>query len=193
MQSVQVEGSLIALAHRRVADVLAPGDMAVDATMGNGHDTLFLARCVDTSGRVYGFDIQPKALEATQQRLDAGGIYADCYKLYLKSHSSMANHVPNGIKAVMFNLGYLPGGDKSRITRVETTLSALEAGLGLLAPGGVLSVMCYPGHDGVGQESEAVTTFLDGVDGKGFESRLYQRVGAGASAPFLIVVNDRSQ
>ena len=151
--------SLVQRAHQSVAEVLAAGDIAVDATVGNGHDTLFLARAVGEGGRVYGFDIQQQALDEARHRLDQAGI-AERVALYHAGHEVMALLLPDDlrgrVKAVMFNLGYLPRGDKSRTTRPATTLSALSDALGLLAPGGRISVLAYTGHSGGREETEAI-------------------------------------
>lgn len=188
MRRKEVKGSLIELAQTLVSESLGLGDEAIDATLGNGHDTLFLSGCVGETGKVYGFDIQEEALRATGQRLSRAGIEKSAYELHLRSHESMAACVPGDVGAIMFNLGYLPGGDKSRITQMETTLRALETALGLLNARGILTVMCYPGHEGGLQESEAVKTLLSGVGNPELDVQLYERVGAMTGSAFLIVV-----
>ncbi len=151
--------SLVQQAHRVVAEVLHTGDIAIDATVGNGHDTLFLATQVGSAGKVYGFDIQQQALDSAWQRLEQAGQTAPV-SLYHAGHEVMAMLLPESVagrvKAVMFNLGYLPGGDKQRITSTSTTLAALQAALSLLAPGGVISLLAYTGHPGGREEAEQV-------------------------------------
>lgn len=152
-------------AHEAVAGVLGEGSLALDATMGNGHDTCFLAEQVGASGHVWAFDVQPAALEATSRRLEEAGL-ADRATLLCESHASMRDCLGPGregrMDAVMFNLGYLPGSDHGLVTRAETTLLALDQALALLAPGGCLSVMVYRGHAGGEAEWEAVRTWLAG-------------------------------
>ena len=120
---------------------LLPGDLAVDATAGNGHDTHFLAQLIGPEGKVFAFDVQPEAIAATQRLLQRWGVPEACYQLIGASHAEMVAHLPGDaegrIAAVIFNLGYLPGGDKSVITRAETTLPAVRAALELLRPGGL--------------------------------------------------------
>lgn len=151
--------SLVQQAHRVVAEVLHTGDIAIDATVGNGHDTLFLATQVGSAGKVYGFDIQQQALDSAWQRLEQAGQTAPV-SLYHAGHEVMAMLLPESVagrvKAVMFNLGYLPGGDKQRTTSTSTTLAALQAALSLLAPGGVISLLAYTGHPGGREEAEQV-------------------------------------
>ena len=129
-----------------ILEHLGEGDVAVDFTMGNGNDTLFLSRTVGESGRVYAFDIQEAALESTRERLVTNGA-PENYTLICASHHRVREFVNEPIKAGMFNLGYLPGSGKKSVTTLrETTMPAVEAALELLAPDGVLIVAIYPGH-----------------------------------------------
>ncbi len=156
--------SVLGFTQDLIGQALTEGDVAIDATVGNGHDTLFLAHCVGSSGMVFGFDIQEEALKAAQARLLEAGLEART-RLILASHETMADWVGpyllgRRIQAVMFNLGYRPGGDRSRITRPETTLPALDAALKLLGSGSLLTIVLYPGHPGGLVESEAVQEWV---------------------------------
>ncbi len=146
------------MVHELVSRRLRPGHAAVDATVGNGHDTLFLARCVGPGGRVEGFDIQPEAIAAARSR--TAGLPQ--VRLHCRGHEHMGEIAAGPVEAVLFNLGYLPSGDKRVITRSDTTLAALDAALGLLSPSGLLSVVVYPGHPGGGEESDAVEAWFRG-------------------------------
>lgn len=150
---------LVQQAHFALSELLAAGDLAIDATVGNGHDTLFLARAVGEGGTVYGFDIQEAALDTAWRRLQDEGLEGRV-SLYHAGHEAMAVVLPESVrgvvKAVMFNLGYLPGGDKQRTTAINTTLAALAQAVSLLAPGGAISVLVYTGHPGGREEAEAV-------------------------------------
>ncbi|MEM9284053.1 MAG: class I SAM-dependent methyltransferase, partial [Verrucomicrobiota bacterium] len=132
------------MAHALIKERLGPGDRAIDATVGNGHDTLFLADCVGKKGEVIGFDLQPEAIRSTRQRLGS----CDHVVLHEKGHELLASHTGGLVHAITFNLGYLPGGDKSIITQPDTTLKALVASLECLDPRGLLTVVAYPGHTG---------------------------------------------
>ena len=126
---------------------LHEGEVAVDFTMGNGNDTLFLSRTVGESGRVYAFDIQESALESTRRRL-AEENAPENYTLICASHHRVREFVKEPIKAGMFNLGYLPGSGKKSVTTLrETTMPAVEAAIDLLMPDGVLIIAIYPGHE----------------------------------------------
>ncbi|MFK7909035.1 MAG: class I SAM-dependent methyltransferase [Akkermansiaceae bacterium] len=179
---------LIDQAHSIVSRLVREGDSVVDATIGNGHDTLFLANCVGLNGRVIGFDVQEEALRATQQRLFDAGISEHAFELHAVSHERMKTYLTDEIAAVMFNLGYLPGSDKVTITQAETTLQALDAALRSLRAGGVLTVMCYPGHDGGDSEAEAVRGWSQGMSDLGHAIDIYRREGSRSTAPFLITL-----
>ena len=139
---------------------LGEGDVAVDFTMGNGGDTLFLSRTVGESGRVYAFDIQEEALVSTRAFLEANDAPKN-YTLICASHHRMAEFVKEPIKAGMFNLGYLPRSGKKHITTMrETTLPAVQAALEALAPDGVLLVAIYPGHEEGALEGEMLEEYF---------------------------------
>ncbi len=138
---------LVGLHKHFILEHLKEGDAAVDFTMGNGNDTLFLSRTVGEGGRVYAFDIQEQALESTRAHLIAN-VAPQNYTLICASHHRVKEFVNEPIKAGIFNLGYLPrGGNKTLTTMRETTMPAVEAALELLAPDGVLIVAIYPGHE----------------------------------------------
>jgi predicted methyltransferase len=153
-------------AQAAVAAVLSPGAFAIDATMGNGHDTLFLAHRVAPDGRVIAFDVQPAALEATRRRLQAAGLLP-LVELRQCGHEHLLEVLPadwpGRVAAVMFNLGYLPGSDKRVITRAENTVPALRQAVEVLRPGGIVSVMLYRGHPGANGETEALDRWLGGL------------------------------
>lgn len=146
-------------AHELIQQVLGDGDIAVDATVGNGHDTLFLSQSVGNSGKVYGFDVQQEALDKTYHKLKTNHAEKQV-ALFHAGHETMPILLPENsnekINAIMFNLGYLPGGDKNRTTGISTTLAALEASLMLLATGGRITILAYTGHPGGREETEAV-------------------------------------
>lgn len=182
---------LTELAHDAVASVLGAGMQAIDATVGNGNDTLFLARQVGATGHVQGFDLQLAALDSAAARLRAGGV-ADQVTLVHAGHETMLERLPAAlrgrIRAIMFNLGYLPGSDKACITRATTTLQALDQGMVLLAPEGVLSVLAYRGHDGGTEEAEAVDQWLRGLDTARYDVHRHDSHDRRTSGPELSLV-----
>jgi 16S rRNA C1402 N4-methylase RsmH len=173
------------LLHLLLRIEIAAGDFAIDATAGNGHDTLFLANAVGETGKVLAIDIQPRAIESTAARLDSEGL-RDRVALHLGSHADLVaiagNHHPS---VIIFNLGYLPGGDHGLITRTETTLKALAAAVEILKQGGVLAVVCYPGHHGGDEEASAVEDFF--ASRPAHRSARYGLIATERPAPFLIL------
>ena len=161
---------LTAIAHDALSGMLDCGDRAVDATVGNGHDTLFLASRLAPDGQVIGFDIQQAALNAANARLIAAGLDANVTLLSC-GHERLGENLPpdwhGSVSAVMFNLGYLPGGDKRLITHADTTLAALQQALSVLRIGGLISLMVYPGHPGADAEVRAVLGWLAQIGRRG--------------------------
>ena len=174
------------IAHDLIAARLRPGDHAVDATVGKGHDTLFLARCVGPDGRVDGFDIQSEAISATGLRV-AG---LPQVRLHCLGHERMGEVVAGPIDGVMFNLGYLPSGDRGIVTRPDTTLIALKVALGLLSLGGLLTVVFYPEHEDGRTESEAVEAEFRELDAEVYLVNRYRSepLLPTYKSPYLLVV-----
>ncbi|KAK7334911.1 hypothetical protein VNO80_26677 [Phaseolus coccineus] len=154
------------IAHMVWKQVVQKGDTVIDATCGNGFDTLAMLNLVaDDShdGYVYALDIQEDALDNTSLFLEKSlnSNERQLVKLFNICHSKMENVVPRNasVRLVAFNLGYLPGGDKEIITGPETTSLALEAAKRILMPGGLISIVVYVGHPGGREELEAVESF----------------------------------
>ena len=143
---------------------LGEGDVAVDFTMGNGNDTLFLSETVGESGRVYAFDIQEDALTSTRAHLEASGA-PENYTLICASHHLVLDYVKEPIKAGMFNLGYLPRSGRKTVTTLrETTMPAVEAALSLLADDGILLIAVYPGHEEGNLEGQMLAEYFATLD-----------------------------
>jgi len=161
---------LTEIAHQHISQYLSPGDMAIDATVGNGHDTLFLARQVKSSGHVFGFDIQKKAIDNTTQRIKSAG--QKNVTLTHASHAQMLEHIPlnnrQNIQAVLFNLGYLPGGDKTLTTQITSTLDGLKSALSLLSTSGIISIIAYPGHPAGRLETQAIMDYCQQLKLSGY-------------------------
>lgn len=150
------------LVHSEAEKLLHHGMTVVDATAGNGFDTLFLCQRVGAEGKVYAFDIQSEAIFATKALLTEHGC-RDRVTLIHDGHEKMTSYVKESIHCALFNLGYLPKGDHLITTRKETTVQALEAALSLLLPGGAVFIALYWGHPGGEEEKSAVETFAQGL------------------------------
>lgn len=200
--------SVLTTAQRLVAERTPPGSTVVDATAGGGVDTLFLARTVGPGGRVYAFDVQEEALARTRARLqeaaDRGsgdGALGEATLLHA-GHEAMAALIPaelhGRIGAVMFNLGYLPGGIGTAagcaagpvITEPDTTLAALSAALRLLAPGGIATVVVYPGHEGGRDEAAAVDAWIAALPDEAAQALLY-RFPKRPASPYLYALEKK--
>ena len=171
-----------------IEGALAPGGRAVDATLGNGHDALWLCGLVGETGRVYGFDVQCEAVERSRARLAEAGV-ADRAELILDGHEHMDAHIaPESVDAVMFNLGWLPGAPHAVTTRVETTLQAVNAALNLLREDGLLTVCVYPGHAEGAREREALLAWARGLDEKVYDTMLRCYLNQSGDPPLMIAV-----
>ncbi|WP_082407842.1 class I SAM-dependent methyltransferase [Verrucomicrobium spinosum] len=175
---------------------LLPGDLVVDATAGNGHDTLFLAQRVLPEGQVFAFDIQADAIQQTEIRLREAGVDMSRITLHVAGHETLSAALPTGVhqrlRLCMFNLGYLPGGDKARITQVETTLSAIQQAMDLLEEDGLLTVVVYPGHDGGMQEAGRVTAMLEAASPDTWEVQRIGYLNFRPTTPFCLVARRRT-
>jgi len=170
------------MAHDFLAQVITQEDIVVDATMGNGHDTLFLAKIAK---QVYAFDIQEQALEKTSQRIQEAGL--SNVDLILQGHETVDQFVTE-VKAAIFNLGYLPSADKSIITQPQTTLEALDKLCQLLVKGGRIAIMIYYGHEGGDIERDAVLDFVSQLPQQEYTATIYRTLNQINNPPFLVMI-----
>ena len=170
------------MAHDFLAQVITPEDIVVDATMGNGYDTLFLAKLAK---QVYAFDIQEQALEKTSQRIQEAGLTN--VDLILQGHETVDQFVTE-VKAAIFNLGYLPSADKSIITQPQTTLEALEKLCQVLVKGGRIAIMIYYGHEGGDIERDAVLDFVSQLPQQEYTATIYRTLNQINNPPFLVMI-----
>ncbi|MES0371871.1 MAG: class I SAM-dependent methyltransferase [Mariprofundaceae bacterium] len=177
--------------HAHLASIIQEGDRVVDATVGNGHDSIFLARTVGHKGHLYGFDIQENAIIHSLKNLAARQLTGHT-TLLQKSHEFMDDYIPSRehgrIKSVVFNLGYLPGSDKSITTLPESTLSALNIALNLLSKDGIISILAYTGHPGGMEECNAVKRWAKNLPAAAYKTSIINLLPDHKSPPewFLI-------
>lgn len=181
---------ILPFAHTLLRGHLKSGDCAVDATAGNGHDTLLLAECVGADGMVYAFDVQQQALDNTLCRLQNGGMERRV-KLIADGHENMADYVPPGIAAAVFNFGWLPGSDKSITTRAETSTAALRQAADLLKNGGLLLAAVYTGHAEGAEEAPFIDRWAEHLPQEHFQVLRYQFVNLKNRPPYLLAVYKR--
>lgn len=163
------------------------GDRVIDATMGNGKDTLFLCELVGETGHVYAFDVQAEAVERTKERVKEAG-YDGRATLLLAGHETMAEHVKEPVQAVIFNLGWLPGAEHIVTTKTETTLAAVRAACNLIAPGGIVTVCVYPGHEEGTRELSALLEYAASLDVRRFNVAHHRFLNASLQTPQLILI-----
>jgi SAM-dependent methyltransferase len=176
----------VPLSHLFLRSFLRDGDSAVDATCGNGHDTLLLAGLVGARGHVWGFDIQGQAIDETGRRLAAAGL-SNRVTLLQRGHEELAEHVTAPLQAVLFNLGYRPGGDRSIMTRPETTATALEQSVALLVAGGIVLVAVYPGHGGGAEEQSTVEGWAARLNPRTHHCWRMGQTNVTLDAPYLLL------
>ena len=181
---------LLQLQKQFILNHLGAGDVAVDFTMGNGHDTEFLSKTVGKDGHVYAFDVQEQALSSTAENLERAGCEHN-YTLILDSHHNVKKYVQGPIRAGMFNLGYLPGsGNKGLTTKRETTLPAVENALAMLDDGGILLVAVYPGHPEGAREGEQLVQYFGTLSRFQYSIAQFRMLNSPES-PFFMVIEKK--
>lgn len=187
-----VRRSLTRQVHELLKAVIGPGDTVIDATAGNGHDTLYLARRTGPAGRVIAFDIQSAAIRNTRQRLQKAEI--ENVQFEQQSHVAMGRVAAAGtVAAIVFNLGYLPGSDKSITTQASATREAIREGSVLLRPGGMMTILAYRGHLGGLAEADAVAEQLGQLSTENYSVGREEADPEDRTSPVLFVVQRRSK
>ncbi|MDN4526543.1 tRNA (mnm(5)s(2)U34)-methyltransferase [Fictibacillus fluitans] len=170
------------------------GSAVIDATCGNGNDTLFLSRLVGVSGRVFGFDIQELAIQNTTRRLLEEHAF-DNVTLFQAGHHTMKSAIPvhyhGTVAAAIFNLGYLPGGNKEIVTQSDSTIEALEQLFDLLATGGIAVLVIYHGHEQGKKERDAVLEYTRQLDQQKAHVLQYGFINQKNNPPFIVAIEKR--
>lgn len=182
----------VAFAQHLQKQVIRAGNIVIDATAGKGFDTEFLAQLVGEQGHVYAFDIQKQALQWTRERLTVAGLM-DRVTLCLTGHENMFRHVSGRVKAVMFNLGYLPGADHDIITRPDTTLRAVQSATQLLQVGGMITVVIYPGHAGGTQERKELENYAASLPQKQYTVIRYEIINQINNPPLVVAIEKNAE
>ena len=178
--------------HTLLKKTISPGDIVVDATVGNGDDTVLLATLVGPHGRVYGFDIQDQAIKKTKEKLLYTSLLPQV-KLYHQGHETIGTilSADTPLAGAIFNLGYLPKSDKSIITQSNTTLKAMDTLLPMLRKGALLIVVVYYGHEGGNEEKDAVLDFTSHLPQKEYSVLKYDFINQQNQPPFLLAIEKR--
>ncbi|WP_010532327.1 tRNA (mnm(5)s(2)U34)-methyltransferase [Lentibacillus jeotgali] len=185
---------IIHYSHHLMKEAVSQGDTVIDATCGNGHDTLFLSRIVGEEGHVFGFDIQEEAIANTKYRLDQNN--RRNATVIKDSHSNFVHHIPvdklTRLGGAIFNLGYLPGSDKSVITRSETTILAIEGILSHLKQNGIVVLVVYHGHEGGDLEREQLMRYVRLLDQKLYHVLYYGFINQKNDPPFILAIQKKN-
>jgi predicted methyltransferase len=185
---------ILPFARQLLEKAVINGDVVIDATLGNGHDTVFLAGLVGEKGRVYGFDVQEEAILASEKRLAEQG-FSNQVTLFHAGHECIEILIPveeHGlVTGAIFNLGYLPGSDKTIVTKPETTISAIEQLLRIMKPEGIIVLVIYHGHVEGAIERDALLTFCQQLDQNEAHVLQYQFINQQNNPPFIIAIEKR--
>ena len=174
-------------AEELIRQAVEPGARVIDATMGNGYDTQWLAELVGESGHVYGFDIQLEAVNRTRDRLAAAGL-ENRATLFHAGHEHIAELVGEPVDAAVFNLGWLPGTDKALRTRAETTLTAVNAALDRLKEGALMTICVYPGYPEGRDELDRLIAWGRALPGEKYDVMARAYLNQSGDPPVLIAV-----
>ena len=186
---------ILPFARALLEKAITPGDSAVDGTLGNGHDTVMLANLVGEHGHIFGFDIQETAVVNSQLRIKENGL-EDRVTFYQIGHEHIKESIPRGyhgeITAAIFNLGYLPGGDKSIVTQPETTISAIDQLMDIMAPEGIIILVVYHGHPEGAVERDILLQYVRNIDQKKAHVLQYNFINQANQPPFIIAIEKRA-
>lgn len=181
---------IIPYAHELLKQSVRPHDHVIDATCGNGNDTLFLAQLVGAEGHVYACDIQEQAIENTKQKISEHNI--NNVTFINDSHEHINKYIPESVPkhigGAIFNLGYLPGSDKTIVTKAESTIKAVESMLPLLRSRALVILVVYHGHEGGINEKTKLLPFVESLEQKKYSVLKYQFINQINNPPFIIAI-----
>lgn len=180
------------IAKMYIKEVLNDGDICIDATMGNGYDTTYLAEIVGEKGKVYAFDVQDEAIKSTEKKLKKLN-FEDRVILILDGHENINNYVKENIKCAVFNLGYLPRCEHKIITKPDTTIEAIKQSVELLEENGIVCVSIYTGHDGGMEERNAIFDYAMNLEQKGFNVFETKFINQKNNPPSIIVIEKKKK
>ncbi|MGM0874993.1 MAG: class I SAM-dependent methyltransferase [Bacillota bacterium] len=182
---------ILPFAKQLIQTVVQEGDIAVDATIGNGHDTVFLAKLVGEKGHVYGFDIQEDAIINTTERLLSEQL-EERVTIVHQGHQYIQSTVPvelhGTISGAIFNLGYLPGGDQTIVTEPDTTISSIEQLLDIMKPEGIIVIVIYHGHEEGQVERDQLMNYVKTIDPRVAHILQYQFINKQNNPPYIVAI-----
>lgn len=178
------ESNAISITRDLIDRYVKDGDIVLDATVGNGNDTILLAEKVGISGRVYGFDIQKTAINNTISLLESKNLNENVI-LINEDHFKIDKYIDENLNFIIYNLGYLPKGDKSIKTKASTSIGSIEKSLNLLDYNGLLIITVYTGHAGGLEEKIAIENLIINLNQKNFTVLKYEFINQKNNPPIV--------
>lgn len=184
---------IIQYSHHLLTESINKGETVIDATCGNGNDTLMLSKLVGEKGKVLAFDIQEQAIQNSQQLLMDHNRHnvSFIHDSHANIEKYLSEDVQGNIGGAIFNLGYLPRSDKSIITKGETTIQAVKSILKYLKKDGLVIIVVYHGHEGGKTEKEAVLEFAVNLDQKKYNVLDYRFINQKNNPPFIVAIQKK--
>ena len=170
--------------------IVQKGDIVIDATMGNGYDTIYLGNLVGENGKVYAFDVQEEAIKSTKKKVERDNM-TDRVELILDGHQNLDKYVKEEVSCVVFNLGYLPRAKHVVITKPDTTLEAIKKSLKLLKPNGIISIAANIGHEDGLEEKNYICEYSDDLNQNEFNVLHMQFTNQINNPPQLILIEKK--
>jgi Putative rRNA methylase. len=177
-------GNITDLAHHIVKNFCRSFDTAIDATLGNGYDTDFLLQYFK---KVYSFDIQKDAVDNYSRKFED----ADHLILINGSHEYFDRYITDTVDCIMYNLGFLPGGDKSITTKSQSTIESMKKGIELLKSGGLITIAIYNGHPEGKNEEKELHSFMSTLPKNKYGVLLHSYLNRDNTAPALAVIEKK--
>ncbi|GAA0077742.1 class I SAM-dependent methyltransferase [Clostridium sp. CTA-5] len=175
-------GDISKLSHYIIKEFLNNKEIAIDATLGNGYDTDFLSNNFNT---VYAFEIQKCACD------DYIKMKKDNVKVINDSHHLIKEYIFESVDCIMYNLGFLPGGNKSITTQNATSLKSIKDGLEILNYGGIMTICIYRGHEEGKIEESCIISYLKSLPKNQYGVMLHSFLNRSEDAPILVVVEKK--
>lgn len=182
---------ILQYAHQLLETSIEDGELVLDATCGNGNDTLFLSQHVGEQGKVLAFDVQEQAIQTTQALMTDHDV--NNVSLIHDSHANIEKYINDDtvIGGAVFNLGYLPKSDKSIITEGESTIAAIDSILKHLRKKGLIVLVIYHGHEGGKTEKDLVLQHVTQLDQKQYSVLQYGFINQKNNPPFIVAIQKR--
>lgn len=181
----------VEFSHWLFNNYLENNKILIDATCGNGKDTLFLADKLDKQGKLYAFDIQKEAIEKTKMLIEEKE-YNINIEYINDGHEKLDEYVDETVNGIIYNLGFLPGSNKEIKTEEDTTITSLNKSLDIIAEGGLIVIVIYSEHEGGSKEKEAVMNYTSKLNYKKYNVLHYNFINQKKTPPEVVAIKKRN-